>query len=77
MVKYFSRIGVAAIRINHGPLKVGDAIRIKGSVTDFQQTFESLKVEHENVDKVEEGTDVGITVRETVKENDPVYRVNR
>jgi hypothetical protein len=59
IIKYFSKIGVAVIRITNGGLKIGDTIKIKGPVTDFQQTVEALQVEHENV---EAGKDVGIKV---------------
>lgn len=75
VIRFFSKIGVAAIRVSSGELQVGDVIRIKGHVTDFEQTVESLQVEHENVDKVGAGKDVGIKVTETVKENDNVYVV--
>jgi putative protease len=77
IIKFFSKIGVAAIRVTSGELKVGDSIRIKGYVTDFEQIVESLQVEHENVEKVEAGKDVGIKVREAVKENDTVYVVKQ
>jgi putative protease len=77
IIKFFSKIGVAAIRVTSGELKVGDSIRIKGHVTDFEQIVESLQVEHENVEKVEAGKDVGIKVREAVKENDTVYVVRQ
>jgi translation initiation factor IF-2 len=75
VIRFFSKIGVAAIRVTSGVLKVGDVIRIKGHVTDFEQTVESLQVEHENVDKVGAGKDVGIKVKETVKDSDIVYVV--
>lgn len=45
IIKYFSKIGVAAIRITSGELKIGDTIKIKGRITDFEQTVESLQVE--------------------------------
>ena len=73
VIKFFSRIGVAAIRVTNGELKVGDVIKIKGHATDFEQTIESLQVEHETVERVESGKDVGIKVKEPVKENDTVY----
>jgi len=69
IIKYFSKIGVAAIRIPRGELKIGDTIKIK---TDFEQTLESLQVEHE---KVETGYDVGIKVVGVVREHDAVYVV--
>ena len=73
IIKYFSKIGVAAIRITSGELKIGDTIKIKGHITDFEQTVESLQVEHEKVEKVETGKDVGIKVVEVVREHDTVY----
>jgi len=73
VVKFFSKIGVAAIRIANGELNVGDTIKIRGHVTDLEQKVESMQVEHENVGTVAAGKDVGIKVRETVRENDLVY----
>ena len=73
IVGYFSKIGVAAIKMTGGTLKVGDTIKIKGHTTDIEQVVESMQVEHENVEKVEAGMDVGIKVIEKVKENDTVY----
>jgi hypothetical protein len=75
VVKFFSKIGVAAIRLTGGGLKIGDTIRIKGHVTDFEQAIESMQVEHENVERADTGSDIGIKVSETVRENDTVYVV--
>ena len=77
VLKYFSKIGVAAIRITDGELKTGDTIKIKGHVTDFEQVVESLQIEHESVEKVEAGKDVGIKVVGVVREHDTVYVVKR
>jgi putative protease len=71
--KFFSRIGVAAIKITEGELKIGDTIRIKGHTTDFEQKIESIEVEHVPVDKAQKGQDVGIKVKEKVREGDLVY----
>ncbi len=73
VMRYFSKIGVAAIRITDGELKVGDRIRIKGSSTDFEQVVESMQIEHEFVEKAEAGKDVGIKVKEKVRDNDKIY----
>jgi len=71
--KYFGKIGVAAIRITSGEMKVGDKIHIKGHVTDFEQTVDSMQVEHQTVQKAGPGTDVGIKVKEKVHEKDTVF----
>jgi putative protease len=73
VVRYFAKIGVAAIRITEGELKVGDRIRIKGHSTDLEEEIESMLVEHENVQTVSAGTDVGIKVKERVREHDVIY----
>ncbi|MDD2302514.1 MAG: EF-Tu/IF-2/RF-3 family GTPase [Eubacteriales bacterium] len=73
VVTYFAKIGVAAIRITDGELKVGDRIRIKGHSTNLEEDIESMQVEHENVQKVASGTDVGIKVKERVREHDIIY----
>ncbi len=73
VVRYFAKIGVAAIRITDGELKVGDRIRIKGHSTDLEENIDSMQVEHENVEKIGPGTDVGIKVKERVREHDVIY----
>ena len=73
--KYFGKIGVAAIRITAGELKTGDTIKIKGHTTDFEQTVDSMQVEHATVQKAVVGDEVGIKVKEKVHENDTVYLV--
>lgn len=73
VARYFGKIGVAAIRITDGELKVGDRIRIKGHSTDLEEEVESMQVEHENVQAVGPGTDVGIKVKEKVREHDIVF----
>ena len=73
--KYFGKIGVAAIKITSGELKVGDKIHIKGHSTDFEQTVDSMQVEHQNVETAGPGTDVGIKLKEKVHEKDTVFVV--
>jgi translation initiation factor IF-2 len=73
--KYFGKIGVAAIRVTSGELKVGDTIRIKGHTTDFEMTVDSMQVEHASVQTATAGTDVGIKTAQKVHENDSVYLV--
>lgn len=73
--KYFGKIGVAAIKITSGELKVGDKIKIKGHSTDFEQTVDSMQVEHQSVPVAGLGTDVGIKVKDRVHEGDTLFVV--
>lgn len=71
---YFGKVGVAAIEIHAGDLRIGDTIRIRGKNTDFSQTVESMEVEHQPVDTAVPGQVVGIKVRERARERDLVYK---
>ncbi len=73
--KYFGKIGVAAIRITDGELKVGDQIHVKGHSTDFEQTIDSMQVEHQSVQTAGPGAEVGIKVKEKVHEKDTVFLI--
>ncbi len=75
VVKYFAKIGVAAIKITKGSIKVGDSLHFQGSTTDFVQKVESMQIEHQNVETASEGDLVGIKVSERVRPSDLVYRV--
>lgn len=72
VVHYFDNIGVAVIKIT-GELKVGNTIRVSGPTTDFEQKVESMQVNHETIDRAGSGEDVGLKVKEMVKEGDSVY----
>jgi len=72
---YYSRIGVAAIHLTDGDLRVGDQIRIRGHTTDFIQTVDSLQVEHQGVQQAERGSTVAVKVRERARTRDQVLRL--
>jgi len=71
---FFSKISVAVVDLT-ATLSVGDRIRIQGPTTDFEQTVDSMQIEHENVKAANKGQSVGLKVKERVRENDTVYRV--
>lgn len=71
---YFSKIGVAAITLTD-TLKVGDKIRIKGHTTDFEQVVESMQINKTDVKEAKAGDEIGIKVKEKVREKDVVYKV--
>ena len=69
---YYDKISVAAINVL-GPIKVGDIVHIKGHTTDFDQPIDSMQIEHESVMKAKKGDDIGIKVKDYVRDNDGVY----
>jgi len=72
---YFAKIGVAAINITSGSIKVGDTIRIKGSTTDLTQLIDSMEIDRQKVDTAGVGQSIGIKVKDRVRPNDIVYKV--
>lgn len=71
---YYPKIGVAVIELT-APMKVGDRILIRGPATNFQQTVESMQIEHKNVPQAEAGRSIGLKVLQRAREQDTVYRV--
>jgi putative protease len=70
---FFSKISVAVVELT-ATLSVGDKIRIQGPTTDFEQTVESMQIEHQNVKTAKKGQSIGLKVDEPVKEKDTVYK---
>jgi translation initiation factor IF-2 len=75
VMSYYGNVGVAAIELTDGNIKVGDRIKLKGATTDFEQTVDSLQVEHETVQEAAKGTSVGIKVKDKVRPNDEVLKL--
>jgi len=74
VMHYWGKIGVAGITLT-GTLSVGDTIRIMGASTDFEQTVDSIQVEHENIEVAKKGQEVGLKVKDKVRAGDAVYKV--
>ena len=75
VIKFFGKISVAAIRLSEGSLKVGDTIHIVGHTTDVTQGVDSMQIENKNVPEAGPGADIGIKIKDRVRENDVVYKV--
>jgi len=72
---YYGDIKVAVIELD-GALKTGDVIRIIGGEdTDFEQTIESMEVDHKKVETAKKGESIGLKVKKKVREDYSVYKV--
>ncbi len=72
---YFSKLGVAAVRLTDGDLKVGDTIQVQGPTTNLTQVVDSMQIEQATVNGATRGQSVGLKVKEKVRERDLVYRM--
>jgi putative protease len=71
---YYGGLGVAAIKMSK-TLNVGDKIKIKGATTEFEQTINSMQVDHKEVKSAKKGDEIGIKVKDRVRKNDKVFKV--
>ncbi len=72
---FFTNVSVAAIKITDGELKIGDTIHIIGAHTDLKQKVNSMEIDRNPVESVKTGDEVGIKVKDRVRENDVVYKI--
>ena len=72
---FFGKIGVAAIKLTDGSIAIGDTVVIQGPTTNLEQPVDALQIEHASVTNANQGQEVGMKVRERVREKDFVYKV--
>jgi U32 family peptidase len=73
--KYWSKIGVAAVKIVAGKLKIGDEIYIIGNTTGIVRLkVGSMEINHQKVSEVKKGQKVGIKVSRC-RVGDEVYLI--
>ena len=70
---FFSKINVAVVELAL-PLSVGDRILIKGPLTEFDQTADSMQIDRTEIQKAEGGQSVGLKLVQPAKEKDIVYK---
>ena len=71
---YFSNIEVAVVKLS-APLAEGDKIRIAGGEdTDFEQSVKSMQADHKKIKKAKKGAEVGLKVKDKVREGYKVYK---
>ncbi len=68
---YYGKIGVAIVELS-STLKVGDRIKIENGA-EFEQTVDSMQVEHEQVEEAKKGDMVGLKVGQKIGEGATVY----
>lgn len=73
---YFQKIGVAEIKMETQSLETGDKILIIGASTGvYEDTVSEIRVDLLPVGKTVKGENCSITVRETVRRGDKVYKL--
>jgi len=66
VIHYYDKIGVAVIKLEKS-LKVGDRVKFVHGENSFEQTIESMQLEHVQVQEGKKGHEVAIKVDKEVK----------
>ncbi|MGD8744488.1 MAG: U32 family peptidase C-terminal domain-containing protein [Candidatus Woesebacteria bacterium] len=73
---YYDKIEVAIIELDSN-LSKGDKIKfVRGGEDLFEQTVESMQVEHEKIETAKKGDVIGLKVDDEVKEGAEVYKLS-
>lgn len=76
VTNYFSKIGVAELKIESHDLAVDEEIKIIGPTTGvYEDKVKEIRLEYDPVEKTEKGDVCSIPVRELVRRGDKVYKV--
>ena len=71
---YYGGLGVAIIKFSK-TIKVGDRVHFKGVTTDFEETIQSMQYDHKEIASAKKNQEIGIKVKDKVREGDKVYAV--
>lgn len=76
VMKFFSKPGVAAVKIIAGELRVGDTVRFNGHTTDFEDTIQSMEIDNKQIEMATVGDYIGVKVSDRVRPGDEVFKVS-
>ena len=75
VIRFFRKPMVAAIAIEDGSLTVGEALHIRGRITDLYHRVDSIEIDHRAAQSARAGDLAGIKVPEKVRAQDQVFAV--
>lgn len=72
VIHYYDKIGVAIVKLTK-KVAVGDKVKFVKGENTFEQTIESMQMEHASLTEAKPRMEVGIKVDRTAKEGTLVY----
>ena len=71
---FFAKPSVAVVELE-ATLKRGDKISIERGDETFEQTVNSMQIEHENIPEAKPGQSIGLKVDQATKQGAKVFKV--
>ncbi len=72
VIHYYDKIGVAVLKLNKS-IKVGDRLKFVHGEDFFEQTVESMQLEHEQISVGKKGQEVAVKINRETKSGTLVY----
>ncbi len=72
VIHYYDKIGVAVVKLEKA-LKVGDKVKFVHGENEFEQTIESMQLEHEQIEAGKKGQEVAIKVDKETKTGTEIH----
>ena len=69
---YYGNLGVAIVKFNQD-MPAGKNVTFQGATTDFSQDLNSMEFDHKSIDVAPKGKEIGLKVKDKVREGDKVY----
>jgi len=73
VIHFFPKVSVAVVKLD-AALKTGDQIEIGGKTEPFQQSVNSMQVEHKTVTAGKTGQEIALKTEKECKDGDMVYK---
>ena len=73
VVHYYDKLGVAVVKLDK-KLKVGDKVKLTYGDDSYEQTVESMQLDHKPINEGSKGNEVAIKVDQVAKEGTVVVR---
>ena len=71
---YYDKLGVGIIKLVK-PLKIGQAIKISGKTTGFDQLVSQMQFDHKDIQSGKKGQEVGVKLNSKVRQGDEVLAI--
>ncbi|TAL49498.1 hypothetical protein EPN83_00560 [Patescibacteria group bacterium] len=72
VVHWYDKIGVAVIKLA-GALKVGDKIKVRRGETEFEDSVDSMQLNHQAIESGKKGQEVAVKLSQQAKEGAAIY----
>lgn len=74
VIHFYDKILVAIVKLT-APLKSGATLKFKHGDNEFTQTIDSMEMDHKQITTAKKGNEIGVKVKQLVKEKTEVYLV--